>query len=287
VAAALAAAMLVLTRPGSVLVLGALSLLPWLRLRQTGCLPSLLRSAVVLALGAAVLWPTLAHNHERAGGWTLSTNNERNFFLGNNPYTHPYKTGHLAQRGLDELPPATQTYLLAHYRAPDPRQAMLASAKDFILTHPLAFVQRCFNRFVNFWAFDYEQGRRLQKHLQDQGKLAWLPMLAQALFSAGLIWLLGLGLPALWRSEARWPALGLLGVCLVYQAPHVLAFASPVYRAGLAPLITALAAGGACLMWRPQQAAVAGRPSWAYAIGLTAALLALNAQAAYYLVTLQ
>jgi hypothetical protein len=224
----------------------------------------------------------------------LSTNNERNFFLGNNPYTHPYKTGHMAQRELADLPPDAQAYLKRHYQAADPRAAMLQSSKDFILLEPGQFIRRCANRFANFWTFDYEQGRRLQLFLEPYGRVAMVPMALQAVYSFVLVALMLLGLPALWRAgQGAW-VLAALGVCLLYQAPHVVAFSSPVYRSGLAPLICLLAAWGLVTMrsgvsMRAAMSAALGG-TWrrkVYAAAVLIGLLAINAQAAYYLVKLR
>jgi hypothetical protein len=286
-AGAAVGALLVLTRPGSALLMLAWLAMPLARLwwcrahgQAVPWLPSLAQAGLAAVLFLSLLWPTLQHNHARQGGWVLSTNNERNFFLGNNPYTHPYKTGHLAWRSLQELPPETQAYLKAHYQSTEPRKAMMDSALAHIRQHPLDFVQRTVNRAVNFWSFDYEQGRRLQVHLAEFGVRAWLPLLVQAACSAVLIWLFWCSVLSSWSGPWRWPVLACLGACLLYQAPHVVAFSSPVYRAGLAPLICVVAAAGlgqdlrrslrlTTLMW------------------VAVALLCVDAQAAYYLYALR
>lgn len=295
---ALGVGALVLTRPGSALLLAPVLALPVVlgamarqrvERRARRLLKSLMMSLLAVAIVAGMLWPVLQYNHNRGAGWALSTNNERNFFLGNNPYTHPYKTGHMAWRSLGDLPTEEQSYLRAHYASPDPRQAMLQSSWTYIRQEPLAFGVRCINRFVNFWTFDYEQGRRLQIHLAVHGWVSWLPMLLQAAFSFLLIWSLALGLPALFGTGYQPLVLGVVAVCLLYQLPHVLAFSSPVYRAGLAPLISLLAAAGIMAMWRTRQAPV-GTPmavSRVYVLSSTVFLVTINAQAAYYLVKLR
>jgi 4-amino-4-deoxy-L-arabinose transferase-like glycosyltransferase len=299
--AAVCLGMLVLTRPGSALLAAALAGLPVLlavlgtRSGMRLAWPhALLQSGMVAVAVMAMLWPTLQFNHARGAGWVLSTNNERNFFLGNNPYTHPYKTGHMAQRELADLPPDAQAYLKRHYQAADPRAAMLQSSKDFILLEPGQFIRRCANRFANFWTFDYEQGRRLQLFLEPYGRVAMVPMALQAVYSFVLVALMLLGLPALWRAgQGAW-VLAALGVCLLYQAPHVVAFSSPVYRSGLAPLICLLAAWGLVTMrsgvsMRAAMSAALGG-TWrrkVYAAAVLIGLLAINAQAAYYLVKLR
>jgi 4-amino-4-deoxy-L-arabinose transferase-like glycosyltransferase len=297
--AALCLGMLVLTRPGSALLAAALAGLPMLLAllgARTGIRltwsHALLQSLVVCMAVLVMLWPTLQFNQARGAGWVLSTNNERNFFLGNNPYTHPYKTGHMAQRELSSLPPDVQAYLTRHYKAADPRAEMLRSSKDYILQEPGQFIRRCANRFANFWTFDYEQGRRLQLFLEPYGRIAVAPMALQAVYSFALIALMLLGLPALWRAgQGAW-VLSALGVCLLYQAPHVVAFSSPVYRSGLAPLICLIAAWALVCTRSGEPAGVSGavRGNWrrqAYAATVLIGLLAINAQAAYYLVKLR
>ncbi|MGC4059316.1 MAG: glycosyltransferase family 39 protein [Aquabacterium sp.] len=298
--AALSLGMLVLTRPGSALLALALAALPMLlaALRQRTDVHlswphALLQSLMVGVAMLAMLWPTLQFNHARGAGWVLSTNNERNFFLGNNPYTHPYKTGHMAQRELASLPPDVQAYLKRHYQAADPRAAMLQSSKDYILQEPVQFIRRCVNRFANFWTFDYEQGRRLQMFLEPHGRVAVAPMALQAVCSVALVALMWLGLPVLLKAgQGAW-ALSALFVCLLYQAPHVVAFSSPVYRSGLGPLICLLAAWGLVLarsgLLREEVGAVSAM-GWrrkVYTVVVLIGLLAINAQAAYYLVKLR
>ncbi|PXW93688.1 dolichyl-phosphate-mannose-protein mannosyltransferase [Sphaerotilus hippei] len=286
--AAVYAAALVLTRPGSAPLLLLLAALPLVRTRRWPLV--LPQTAAVLLVALVFLLPVLQFNHARGAGWVLSTNNERNFFIGNNPHTPAYKTGHLAWRPLEALPADTQAYLRRHYEAADPRQAMMQSSLAYLREAPWAFVQRCASRFRNYWAFDYEQGRRLQIHLAALGPVSWVPAVLQALGSAALVWLFVLGLPALVRQgQGRWVG-GVLLVCLLYQLPHVVAFSSPVYRAGLGPLICVLAAAGWQAL-RAERTSGLARPSHrsrlTVAVLSTVLLLAIHVEAAWHLVALR
>jgi hypothetical protein len=294
---AMSLAMLVLTRPGSALLLSVLIFLPWIRMpfehtaanrapRTQAFVHTLLAGVIV----SAFIAPVLKFNHDRGAGWVLSTNNERNFFLGNNRYTPIYKTGHLAWRPLEDLPEPTQKYLKELYDAPESRKAMMNAAWSFIRDEPILFVQRSVNRFLNYWTFDYEQGRRLQLHLASRGKVSWLPMVAQAIYSVGLLWLLFTTLPTLLRSDRRAFIFVILASIFMYQLPHIIAFSSPVYRTGMMPLICAITAAGALAWYREYNSGKSNRSETFRAIIKTGVLVALGLlviciQAAYYLVT--
>ena len=96
-------------------------------------------------------------------GWTVSTNNERNLFLGNNPYTPDYKTSHLGQRPLDELGLETRSYLESFYARGDSRSAMQRAAIVYMVQHPVRTSRRTLNRAMSFWGFDYLASREIQK----------------------------------------------------------------------------------------------------------------------------
>ena len=294
---AMSLAMLVLTRPGSALLVLVLLILPLIRMtfehtaanrapRTQAFIHTLLAGIVV----SAFIAPVLKYNHDRGAGWVLSTNNERNFFLGNNRYTPIYKTGHLAWRPLEDLPEPTQKYLKELYEAPESRKAMMNTAWSFIRDEPLLFVQRSVNRFLNYWTFDYEQGRRLQLHLASRGKVSWLPMAVQAIYSVGLLWLFFTTLPTLIRSDRRAVILVMLASILMYQLPHIIAFSSPVYRTGMMPLICTITAAGALTWYREYQS---GRSNQSESfrrilktgVVVAVGLLAICTQSAYYLVT--
>ena len=142
-----------------------------------------LAPAVVLALGTAgaVVAPVVCVNVIHGVGPVISTNNERNFFLGNNFYTPLYNTHHLAQRGLNDLQPEVRAYLRAVYERPSPREAMMQEALRNIANHPLTAALRTTNRARAFWGFDYISARQLQ----SQRQLSLLGTLITLAFEAG------------------------------------------------------------------------------------------------------
>ena len=290
-------AMLVLTRPGSALLVSVLLLLPWMRFTfgYTAAVRRPLAQTLVYTflsgiVVAAVLAPALMFNHDRGAGWVLSTNNERNFFLGNNRFTPTYKTGHMAWRPIEDLSPDAQKYLKESYEAPEPRQAMMKASWSFLSAEPLQFVQRSVNRFLNYWTFDYEQGRRLQLHLVSRGKVSWLPMAVQAVYSVGVLWLFFTTLPTLLRSDRRAIILVMLAAILMYQLPHIIAFSSPVYRTGMMPLICTITAAGVLAWYREYQSGQSNQSESFRGILKTGVLvavglLAICTQSAHYLLT--
>ena len=86
----------------------------------------------------ACILPVCAHDARTGAGWTVSTNNERNLFLGNNPFTPDYKTSHLGQRALGELDPDARTYLESFYARRDKRVAMQHAAVVYMSNIPHA-----------------------------------------------------------------------------------------------------------------------------------------------------
>jgi hypothetical protein len=176
------------------------------------------------------LLPALIHNHSHGGGWTLSTNNERNFFLGNNPFTPNYKTSQLGQRSLAELPVETAAYLKRFYDMPEPRRAMVAEAMRHIASNPGQMLLRCFNRFTSFWGFDYIASRQIQQYFGfgAAGLLALLIMEGGAYLSLMVFVIVGL---FSYSSVIRRDHLVfLIGLVLAYSFPYVLAFSGGTYH---------------------------------------------------------
>lgn len=193
------------------------------------------------AIFAAVVVPTALHNARTGAGWTLSTNNERNFFIGNNPYAPWYKTSHLAQRSLDEHPAEIQEYLKRHYDQPNPRQAMKQAAMAHIRERPDLFVLRTFNRACAFWGFDYLASRTLQQtmHVRTPVFLA-----ALALEAGGYILVMLLGLYGLtrWRQFDPHVRVWLIAGTLAYAAPYLIAFSAGTYHYPVLALVIPFAA---------------------------------------------
>ncbi|MGH7270187.1 MAG: ArnT family glycosyltransferase [Polyangiaceae bacterium] len=240
----LAAGLGILTRPSMTSVVPVLAVAWGFALyrgsggarRAAGC-----GAAISACVVLACVVPACTHNGLAGAGWTVSTNNERNLFLGNNPYTPDYKTSHLGQRSLSELDPATRGYLESFYARPNARAAMEHEAIGYMARHPERTALRTLNRATSFWGFDYLASREIQKW-RGMGARAALPLLAleggsfmavAALALAALFALRGAGDPE-WRA---W----LVALALAYELPYTLAFSGGTYHFPVMPLIIPLA----------------------------------------------
>jgi hypothetical protein len=242
--------------------------------------------AAVTAFGCVA--PICAHNALAGGGWTVSTNNERNLFLGNNPYTPDYKTSHLGQRSLDELPPDAKRYLASYYDRPDNRAAMQHAAVAYMVAHPFRTTLRTLNRTTSFWGFDYLASREIQRW-RGWGTRSTLPLLAFE--GASYLAVAGLALVSLFALPDAGAAVGagpfawrawLIALAVAYQIPYALAFSGGTYHFPVVPLITPLAA---LAVTQPREAwrrLTSSRAAWV----ALAAFAAIEGEYAYYAVTM-
>jgi len=233
-----------LTRPSMVSVVPVLlAALAYTARRHRGSAGALgLGAALTVCCALALVIPAQAHDWRAGAGWTISTNNERNLWLGNNPYTPDYKTSHLGQRSLDELPPQERSYLESFYARPDARAAMRRATLEYVLHHPFRTALRTFNRATSFWGFDYLGSREIQNwrgwSTQEAMPLLALEVgsyVAVAAFAlAGLLTLSGACAPG-WRS---W----LVALIVAYQVPYAIAFSGGTYHFPVMPLVVPFAA---------------------------------------------
>jgi hypothetical protein len=124
---------------------------------------------LLVVVHAMFLLPVMNHNASQGQGYSVSTNNEWNLLVGNNPYTPNYKTGHFGQRTFDKIDVDARAYLSAFLPHQQPanatfseRQQMRSEAIEYIVDHPLQFLYRVSNRFRGFWGMDYTASRELQ-----------------------------------------------------------------------------------------------------------------------------
>jgi 4-amino-4-deoxy-L-arabinose transferase-like glycosyltransferase len=213
-----------------------------MRVRGIARAKLLLGGSIVAIAAALFVVPVLLHNRAAGAGLVLSTNNERNLFLGNNPYTPNYKTSHLGQRSLEDLAPEARAYLESFYDRPDTREAMKREAFAYMADHPATTAYRSLNRATSFWGFDYLASRIVQSN-RGWTERRFLPML---LLEAGgylLVMLLALvtvfGLRDAGDSGWRW---WLVALVLAYEAPYVIAFSGGTYHFPVVPLLMPLAA---------------------------------------------
>jgi 4-amino-4-deoxy-L-arabinose transferase-like glycosyltransferase len=200
-------------------------------------------SAAFVAAFIVVVAPVAYANHLRGAQFTISTNNERNFFLGNNRYTPDYKTSHLAQRPLESLEPGVQAYLKGIYEAPNARQVMMQEAVDYIRANPGTTAWRTLNRLRSFWGFDYLLSRSISTFYSLQG---FSSLLLFAFEGGGYVLVmlaLIVGLFHGWEFLASRAGF-LIALVLGYQLPYAFAFAGGTYHFPVMGLILPFAAAG-------------------------------------------
>lgn len=243
-----------ITRPATI-VLSAIAVfalvVAWKKMRlPTGV--TLVALTTLVAGQAIFIVPVVLHNHACGQGYALSTNNEWNLLVGNNPYTPDYKTGHFGQRTFDQLPNEARLYLTTILPHEQPalatlaqRNAMKDSAISYISAHPLRTAYRVSNRFRGFWGIDYTSAREIQNtyHLSGSATAGLL-----AAEGGGFLFVLLLSCVSLLRVglETRYKYL----VCIVVASsllPYLLAFSMAKYHTIVLPVLFPLA--GMTLVW--------------------------------------
>jgi len=283
-----------LTRPAALSIglamaaTGLHRLFAWRRYHPTKPQTATLACGAALTMAVAILTilPTVVHNYRGGAGATLSINNERNFWLGNNPHTPHYKTSNLAQRPVNELPTEVQNYLLQFYirgmtLAPREwvevqrgfRAKRLREAWCYIRSRPDIFLLRTFNRARAFWGFDYIASRQIQEW-QNWSLSQAAPL--YALEAGGycavmLLALLGLlagkdkhdaqadpsACPRPQNPFWKW---GMIAFVLAYQIPYCLAFSAGTYH--FPAMVLLLPFAGVGLISLKQQGPAKTLASW-------------------------
>lgn len=244
----------VVARPAAMLltVASAGALLYLWRRRYVQSRQMLIAVCLLVVTHSIMLLPVMLHNNANGQGYTLSTNNEWNLLVGNNPYTPDYKTGHFGQRTFDKLEPEARAYLtdiLPHqqpaYATYSERMAMKDSATSYVLHHPLRTIYRMTNRFRGFWGMDYTASRELQNvyHLSNHSTLVLL-----ALEGGGFVFVLFLAIIGLYlRLDKR---INLMAIIVITAsiAPYLIAFAVAKYHTIVLPLLFPLSASALLLI---------------------------------------
>jgi 4-amino-4-deoxy-L-arabinose transferase-like glycosyltransferase len=276
-----------LTRPSMASVVVAVLLAALAASRRpdvTGSGRPLLGAALAATVALAIALPVLSHNARAGAGWTISTNNERNLFLGNNPYTPDYKTSHLGQRSTADLDPQTRAYLESFYERPDARTAMADEAIRYMEDHPFRTARRSVNRALSFWGFDYIGSREIQRW-RGWGTVAAMPLL---LFEAGsylLLAALALVGIILFRGRYDGRCAGWLAfVVVAYAAPYLVAFSGGAYHFPVIPLAFPFVAIPVAAGVREVRSRVASSHAGAVVLGLFALV---QVQYAYYAFTMR
>ncbi len=251
----LAAAML--TRPASLailLVLGGGGFVLWRRRRMS--LSTIAGASALTIIGlTAAAYPFMKHNAVMGQGWTISTNNEWNLFLGNTPYTPDYKTGHFGQRSFDQVSPEARTYMRAFLPHESPyaatleqRAAMRSAAVDYMWQHPVRTLFRVSNRLRGFWGMDYTASRVIQKaYGLSELSLALLLILEGSGYI--VVILLALCAPFLVGVQQRWSWTFLISCVIAIMTPYLAAFALAKYHLPVILLLLPISAVG-CVVIR-------------------------------------
>lgn len=192
---------------------------------------------------AAVVSPAIFHNVALGEGWTISTNNERNLWYGNNPYTPHYLTAELGQRSEEEMEDETRSYIQSFTRRADAREAMRKEALRYISEHPQIFALRSLNRIRAFWGFEYTMSRNIGYFYGDD-RLTFLVLPVEA---GGYMTVMVLAIAGVVFGRHLLRRTGLLILALMvvaYMIPHVVAFAAGVWHLPVMPLLMIFGAAG-------------------------------------------
>lgn len=237
-----------LVRPSVLSVAVALVVVAALLLRRAPRAWLLAGGAAFPAAAALVVVPVLVHNERHGQGWTVSTANEQNLWLGNNRYTPDYKTWDLGQDPPSAFSPPVTRYLerfgVGHPTRAQ-RSAMLHETRRFVAAHPGKTAFRTFNRVQAFWGFDYTMSTDIRDafHLS---RAATIPLLA--LEVGAYLLLVGLAIVGLLFARAllRWRhALLLLAFVAGYQLSYAAAYSAGRWHIPVLGFVAPLAAVGA------------------------------------------
>ncbi len=292
----LALGLAVVARPGSASILAALvpaGVVAAVRLWRAGE-RARVRALALGAAGAAVCLAAIAfvplkHHHDIGSGWTISTNNEGNLLLGNNPYTPDYKTWHLGQHSVDEFEGGARRFMEEEFTPGgtlEQREEMRDTALDYMADHPARTALRTVNRVRAFWGFDYTYANGMRA---DWGEPP-LPVVA----AAGAVevggWLVfgGLVLAGIVLGRGRFRrsrAALLLLVVAAYQLPHALAFAGGRWHLPVLALLAPFAAAGLLSLGTSPRAALQRLRASTPLLVALALFLAVQAEYLYFLVT--
>lgn len=185
--------------------------------------------AFVLGTVGCVL-PVMYYNASHGAGWTVSTNNERNLFLGNNPYTPHYKTSQFGQRGLDQVELEVSAYLREIYDRDDARQAMMREALRYITEHPFITLWRTINRIRAFWGFDYIMSREIQVYYGMGLKALGLLLTIEGGGYCVVMLLILTGLVCAWHEVRLHGSIVMILMVIGYQLPYAVAFSGGTYH---------------------------------------------------------
>jgi 4-amino-4-deoxy-L-arabinose transferase-like glycosyltransferase len=245
----------VLTRPSTLSAIIGLAVVAAIvarRLSKTGDRVRLralgLGSVAFIAAAAAVVAPAVYHNAVHDAGWTVSTANEQNFWLGNNPYTPTYKTWELGSQPATDFSPEVQRYLARFGDGPPTlaeRHAMLEEAGRFVVHHPAITALRTFNRAQAFWGFDYTPSNDV-KEAYGLTRLRELPLTAIEAGGWIIVGLLALvGITAARHLIRLGVALFILAIVVAYALAYIVAYSAGHWHEPILGFVVPFAGAGA------------------------------------------
>lgn len=179
----------------------------------------------------------------------VNTANAYNFYLGNNPWTHDYKTWLLGSEDFHDHPDYQAFYAqidsVRSLPAIKQDQAFKSLAWQHIGTHPGEFLKRVAARGATLLSFDTLAGATMYRQSPAWGIVL---LLLDAICYLALLLLAWLGWSgSKWRSNER---LLWLGICLSYMVPYLLAFAHPTYHLPLLGMLAWAAYRGDPFSWK-------------------------------------
>jgi 4-amino-4-deoxy-L-arabinose transferase-like glycosyltransferase len=272
-----------LVRPSVASVAIALLVFAGLALRRAPRRWLVTGGAAFLVAASLVVLPALIHNARHDQGWTVSTANEQNLWLGNNRYTPDYKTWDLGQHPADSFRPEVTRYL-ERFGLGDPsraqRSAMLREARHFVASHPGTTAFRTFNRVKAFWGFDYT----MSTDIRDSFGLSQAAILPLVALEAGTYWLVAalaiIGL-VFAREHLRFgPLAFLLALVVTFQLSYAAAYSAGRWHFPLLGFVIPVAAAGGAWLRSTPGALRAVRRSHAFWLAL-AVFAAIQVEYAY------
>jgi 4-amino-4-deoxy-L-arabinose transferase-like glycosyltransferase len=187
-------------------------------------------SMVFFFTSVIIIFPVLLHNHSHNAGWSISTNSEKNFFNGNNPFTPHYKRGHFGQRGSENLEPEVREYLSYFINREDSRSVMMNEAIHYISEHPFITLYRVTNSIRAFWGFDHIASRHIQKFFGWGYKELFFLLFLEVGGYMITVCLVLISILCYWKNmQVPW-SYWLLSLVIAYQIPYMLAFAQGTYH---------------------------------------------------------
>ena len=234
-------AILILTRPSTLLLLFFLPLYLGMRSRKW------LSSAMLLVIPALMVSAWISTVYRSTGHFVMiNYSSSQNLFLGNDADTPLYRTWWFASHGNDQNLPASYQALnakIAHQPWYVQNTEYRRLAIQAITSRPDLFAIRTLNRIRTYFAFDSYSGSLLLNRYHTSRKLAFAAMaidgLLYILVALSAVCFLFIG--AANRRRAM-PTSMIIATIVIYAFPYFLSVSHPIYKYPVVPLMGILAA---------------------------------------------